>query len=273
MSISTNHRLCLAALVAAVVCACSNGPANQTREYAGPAGTGSGGLVGPLKDDTSERDRVLGRWTGRHRLGGGSRRNASGPSTDISTTPIRSAPRSTVSAAGRIPGWPGAGSGNNPVGFNGVPFVLFKTILDLDPNHANPTLRAIARIWKREAIVPAGSGTSATTWTLDHIGVGPDPSDYVDGVARPASQRQSPLPFGFAFENPRSFEPLSAAETDGRRCAVAGATRLSEHESADRQAANGGQGGELGTRPAGFRQPRRAWIVCSFRARPATSAA
>jgi mono/diheme cytochrome c family protein len=101
---------------------------------------------------------------------------------------------------------------NNPVGFNGVPFVLLKTILDLDPNHQDPTLRAIARIWKHEATVPAGSGTSATTWTLDHIGVGPDLSDYVDGVARPVSERQSPLPFGFAFENPRSFEPLSSSE-------------------------------------------------------------
>src|SRR5439155_21209808 len=49
--------------------------------------------------------------------------------------------------------------------------------------------------------------------TLDHIGVGPQPSDYVDGVARPAGERQSPLPFGFAFENPRAFAPLSAAET------------------------------------------------------------
>ena len=147
---------------------------------------------------------------------------------------------------------------NNPVGFNGVPFVLFKTILDLDPNHQNPTLRAIARIWKHEASVPAGSGTSAPNWTLDHIGVGPDPSDYVDGVARPASERQSPLPFGFAFENPRSFEPLSATETRGRRRTAAGAARLSEHEPADRQAANGGQGGELGTRPAGLRQPGHA---------------
>ena len=100
-----------------------------------------------------------------------------------------------------------------------MPFVLFKTILDLDPNHENPTLRAIARIWKREAIVPAGSGAPASRWTFDHIGIGPNPSDYVDGVARPPSERQSPLPFGFAFENPRSFEPLSAAQTtvyDGR---------------------------------------------------------
>ena len=102
---------------------------------------------------------------------------------------------------------------NNPVGFNGVPFVLFKTLLDLDPNHANSALRTIARIWKREAIVPVSGGSPASRWTLDHLGVGPDPIDYVDGVARPAAERQSPLPNGFAFENTRSFAALSAAET------------------------------------------------------------
>ena len=104
---------------------------------------------------------------------------------------------------------------DNPVGFNGVPFVLFKTILDLDPNHANPTLRAVARIWKRQPLVAGAPGS----WTLDHIGMGPNPVDYVDGVARPAGERRAPLPFGFAFENPRRFEPLSAAEAtlyDGR---------------------------------------------------------
>jgi hypothetical protein len=106
-----------------------------------------------------------------------------------------------------------------PVGFNGVPLVLFKTLLDLNPDHSNPTLRAIARVWKREAIVPVPTGKATSQWTLDHLGVGPNPIDYVDGVARPAAQRQSPLPYGFAFENSRTFEPLSAAETqvyDGR---------------------------------------------------------
>ena len=100
-----------------------------------------------------------------------------------------------------------------------MPFVLFKTILDLDPEHENPALRRIARIWKREAELPAGSGSGATRWTTDHIGIGPNLSDYVDGAARPPSERRSPLPFGFGFENPRTFEPLSAAETtlyDGR---------------------------------------------------------
>lgn len=106
-----------------------------------------------------------------------------------------------------------------PVGFNGVPFVLFKTILDLDPDHPDPTLRQVARIWKREAALPMGSGEEQTRWTLDHLGVGPNPADYVDGVAVPSHERRSPLPFGFAWENERQFEPLSPVETraaDGR---------------------------------------------------------
>ena len=144
----------------------------------------------------------MGRWAGGDRLGSGGRQTRAGHRR-ISER-HRSGPRREVRFPQRAESalaW--SWFRDNPVGFNGVPFVLFKTILDLDPNHENPTLRAIARIWKREAIVPAGSGTAASAWTFDHIGIGPNPSDYVDGVARPASERQSPLPFGFAFENPR----------------------------------------------------------------------
>jgi hypothetical protein len=107
---------------------------------------------------------------------------------------------------------------HNPVGFNGVPFVLLKTLLDLDPEDSNPTLRAIARIWKRPATLPDASG-AAPRWTLDHLGIGPDPADYTDGISRPASARTSPLPFGFAFENSRTFAPLStlqATQLDAR---------------------------------------------------------
>ena len=106
---------------------------------------------------------------------------------------------------------------DHPVGFNGLPFVLFKTLLDLDPNHANPALRAIGRIWTREASVPAAPGTPA--WTRDHMGMPPNPADYVDGTALPPAARRAPLPFGLAFENPHEFEPLSAVQTrfyDGR---------------------------------------------------------
>lgn len=101
---------------------------------------------------------------------------------------------------------------DNPVGFNGVPYVLFKTILDLSPDHENATLRTLARIWKRQAPLPQGTGAAATTWTLDHLGVIPNPADYADGVVRPAGAGRSALPYGLAFENPRTFEPLSRTE-------------------------------------------------------------
>src|SRR5205085_991922 len=83
---------------------------------------------------------------------------------------------------------------------NGVPYVLLKTIFDLDPNDRNPALRTIARIWKRQASVPDASGGEA--WTMDHIGISPRPNDYDNGVARPAGP--AALPYGFAFENPHT---------------------------------------------------------------------
>ena len=101
---------------------------------------------------------------------------------------------------------------NNPVGFNGLPYVLFKTILDLDPNHSDPVLRKIARVWKREATVPYGTGAPAEQWTLDHLGVEPRPESYQNGVATAPAAHPGTLPFGFAFENPHRFAPLSSTE-------------------------------------------------------------
>ena len=218
MSIDRNRGLLCMTLLSVAVCACCGGPAGNGRESGAAAGTSNAGLVGPLTDDTSEDivswvdGQVVTDWAAEI----GKRERAIDAYLQ-DADPVRAEKYGFRSGQNPRLAW--AWFRDNPVGFNGVPFVLFKTILDLDPNHENPTLRAIARIWKREASVPAGSGTPGTTWTLDHIGIGPNPSDYVDGVARPASERQSPLPFGFAFENPRSFEPLSAAEVtvyDGR---------------------------------------------------------
>lgn len=211
MSTYRNLQLRSVALAAVVVCSCSRGPATETREYPAAPGTTGGALVGPLKDDTSDQimswvdGQVVTDWTAEITK----RERAIAEYLD-DADPGRAGKYGFRSGQNPRLAW--SWFRNNPVGFNGVPFVLFKTILDLDPNHENPTLRAIARIWKREAIVPAAPGTAGAAWTLDHIGVGPGPSDYVNGVARPADQRQSPLPFGLAFENPRSFEPLSAGE-------------------------------------------------------------
>jgi mono/diheme cytochrome c family protein len=218
---STVLGLAAAVFAAGLVDACNRARStteNRSPEYAEAAAATRGGVVGPLANDESDEivswvdGEVVTDWT-----------------AEIARRDRAIEAYLNDADAGRAEKY-GFRSGqhpqlawnwfmDNPVGFNGVPFVLFKTILDLDPNHANPTLRTIARIWKRPAQYPVGSTPAAEAFTFDHIGVGPDPADYVDGVARPPAERSSPLPYGFAWENPTTYEPLSAAQTkvyDGR---------------------------------------------------------
>jgi hypothetical protein len=203
--------------LAVAATACGPAPATRAPEAASSV-VANGGLVGPLTTDTS--DAIVSWVDGRAVTDWPAEVAKREQAIDgyLNDTDLARAERYGF-RSGQNPRLAWSWFRDSPVGFNGVPYVLFKTILDLDPDHENPTLRAIARIWKREAVMPLGTGPASTTWTLDHLGVGPSPSDYVDGVARPAAERQSPLPFGFAFESPRIFEPFSAAETkvtDGR---------------------------------------------------------
>jgi hypothetical protein len=211
------QRTCIAfsvVLLAVALCGCRDA-AEQDPEYAAATARATQGLVGPLENDTSEDivswvdGQVVRDWSAeiekRDRAIAGYLDDADPAHAEKYGFRSGQHPRLAWS-------W----FSDYPVGFNGVPFVLFKTILDLDPNHSNPTLRTVARIWKREAVFPVGAGSPAPAWTLDHIGVGPDPSDYADGVALPPGERKSPLPFGFAFENPRVFEPLSAVRAEAQ---------------------------------------------------------
>jgi hypothetical protein len=200
MAFNANCALLTVVLTATALSACHRDPGNSGRTYSAHTGTTTDGaiVVQPLAQDTSE-DIVS--WVDGQVV------------TDWAMEIVRrdhaiqeylddaDAGRAEKYGfrSGQNPRLAWSWFRNNPVGFNGVPFVLFKTILDLDPNDSNTTLRAIARIWKREATVPVGSAATGTSWTFDHIGIQPNP--------------QSPLPFGFAFENPRAFEPLTAAET------------------------------------------------------------
>ncbi len=85
----------------------------------------------------------------------------------------------------------------HPVGFNGVPLVLLQTLLSLDPaTETDPHLLPLARIWRRASAVAGEEGA----FTLDHLGAGPNPADYVDGVALPAAERRHTLPSGFVFD-------------------------------------------------------------------------
>ena len=162
---------------------------------------------------------------------------------------------------------------DNPVGFNGVPFVLFKTILDLDPNHENPTLRAIARIWKREAIVPAGSGPRRRQLDVRSHRHRTQPVRLRRRRGAPGRRAPVAAAVRIRVREPALVRAAVGGRDDGLRRTAAGAARLSEHEPADRQAANRRHGGELGDAIGRASGARARWIACSSRARPATSAA
>jgi hypothetical protein len=213
-----SRRLVALILVVAAACGCSRRPASESPESAAAAEAPEAGLVAPLRNDASEQivswvdGQVVNDWAAE-----AAKRERALQGYLDDADPARAGKYGFRSGQNPRLAW--SWFRDYPVGFNGVPFVLFKTILDLDPDHQNPTLRAIARIWKRQAVVPVGNEGGSSAWTLDHLGVAPSPADYVDGVAQPPGARRSPLPFGFAFENPRTFEPLSATDTkviDGR---------------------------------------------------------
>ena len=209
--------LCIITLAAIASYACTTAPEDADRSYSGPRRTASAALAGPLENDESDEivswvdGQVVTDWASEIE-----RRQQAIDAYLNDTDPGRATEYGFRS--GQHPRLAWRWFSDNPVGFGGVPYVLFKTIVDLDPDHENPTLRTLARIWKREATVPP-DGASSTVWTLDHIGFGPHPDDYVDGVALPPDERRWPLPYGFVFENPETFEPLPEAETllhDGR---------------------------------------------------------
>lgn len=106
-----------------------------------------------------------------------------------------------------------------PVGFGGVPYVVLKTILDLDQDnckHDDYNLCALVSIWQQPAAIPAGLSGKALN-NLDHLGFGPHPADYRNGAALNPAERKWPLPYGFVFQsgNPKYgndegpfFEPI-----------------------------------------------------------------
>src|SRR5688572_1786348 len=152
MSIGKNELL-LAMAIALCAAACER--MGEKRGYEGDARTAEGGLVRPLDDDAGEE---IVSWVDRQ------------PVTDwpAEITKRETAIQQYLNDAesdraakygfrsGQHPRLAWSWFRDNPVGFNGVPFVLFKTILDLDPDHQDPTLRTIARIWKHEASMPMG---------------------------------------------------------------------------------------------------------------------
>lgn len=90
-----------------------------------------------------------------------------------------------------------------PVGFGGVPFVVLKTVVDLDQENcktADYDLCALAAIWRQPATIGTGLDVNERD-NLDHLGFGPHPADYRGGAALAPGEREWPLPYGFVFQS------------------------------------------------------------------------
>src|SRR4029453_746168 len=175
MSIYTSRRVFCVGLMAFVTCACGGGPAKDNSGYPAAGEARSGGRVAPLNDDSSADivswvdGKTVTDWPAEI-----TKRDQAIQGYLDDDDPGRA--EKYGFRRGQHPRLAWSWFRENPVGFNGVPFVLLKTILDLDPNDNNPTLRKLARIWKREPMFPV-SGATGPSRPLDPIGVGPNPAD------------------------------------------------------------------------------------------------
>lgn len=86
-----------------------------------------------------------------------------------------------------------------PIGFGGVPYVLLKTIIDLDATEC-ANLCALVDIWRPKTAF-VGDLVGPEQRTLDHLGFGPHPADYENGVVVSPAERKWPLPYGFVFQS------------------------------------------------------------------------
>src|SRR5262245_45870716 len=124
-----------AVLVLIAACGGSNEGLDRP-EYTEAARRAEGGVVAPLADDTSDDimswvdGKVVTDWPAEI-----TRRDAAIQAYLDDSDPVRAEKYGFRS--GQHPRLAWSWFLDNPVGFNGVPFVLFKTILDLDPGHEN----------------------------------------------------------------------------------------------------------------------------------------
>ena len=88
---------------------------------------------------------------------------------------------------------------SHPIGYGGLPYVLLQTLFSLDPaTETDPKLKRLAGIWKKKSAI--ASESDRNLYTLDHLGVGPHPDDYADGVAKDPRERRHRLPNGFVYD-------------------------------------------------------------------------
>jgi len=98
---------------------------------------------------------------------------------------------------------------DSPIGFGGMPFVVLKTLLNLDESYCSDRkertyrLCKLYKIWHRDS-------TDSGPRNIDHLGIGPHPDDF-EGSGyplggerlKPANNRRWPLPYGLVIQGGR----------------------------------------------------------------------
>ena len=211
----------------------------------------------------------MGRWTGRGATG---RRKSRSATRAIDAIPERrrSRPRREVRLPQRTAsrGWRGAGSATTRSASTACPSCSSRrSSISIPttrtrrcaPSRGSGSARLPCR-WAREPRRRRGRWTTSAS--------DPTRPTTSDGVARPAGERQSPLPFGFAFENPRSLR----AAVGGRRRPLSTARLLTRSASSrtracsSRSCATTDTRGELGADRPGFGTPGaldRVFLSCA----------
>ena len=243
----------------------------RARRHLRVRGRQARGTAGAVSRRHPRGDRVVGRPTGGHRLAVGDVKRDQAVNGYLSDTdPGRAAKYGFRSGQNPQLGW--SWFRDYPVGFNGVPFVLFKTMLDLDPNHANPTLRASPASGNAKPRCPwdPSGPVRAGPWITSASAPIP-PTTRMASRDQPASgsrRCRSALPSRTRASLSRSPRPSSRFRTAGcsrGECfrTPACCSRSSGPRTTRRTGSATGQGSAVRVR----------WIGCSSRARPATWAA
>ena len=128
----------LVAFLVIALGACGRNPASDAPEYQAAAQAARAGFVAPLSDDSAADimswvdGQPVTDWAAEI-----AKREQAIEGYLNDADPERAAKYGFRSGQNPRLAW--AWFRDNPVGFNGVPYVLLKTIFDLDPNNSDPT--------------------------------------------------------------------------------------------------------------------------------------
>ena len=146
---------------------------------------------------------------------------------------------------------------DNPVGFNGVPFVLFKTILDLDPNHPEPDAArgspASGSARRRARSAPGSPPLAGRSITSASAQLRPTTSTASRDRSANDSRRCRSASRSRTRARSSRCRTADTKLRDGRLLARA---RVPEHQPAARQARDRRSRRQLGDGSPRLRQPR-----------------